>query len=62
MSKLTDNRKAKGKVYRLETGLIIVILAKLCGEDRPLGIAQWAQHLQDMNIILQIAGRYQFDT
>lgn len=47
LSKLTDIRKAKGKVYRLEMVLMLVILAKLCGEDRPLGIAEWAQHRQE---------------
>ena len=29
--KLTDVRKAKGKIYSLDTILIIIILAKLCG-------------------------------
>jgi predicted transposase YbfD/YdcC len=47
LSRLTDIRKAKGKIYRLETVLMIVILAKLCGEDRPLGIAEWAHHRQE---------------
>jgi predicted transposase YbfD/YdcC len=46
LSKLTDIRKAKGKLYRLETVLMLVILAKLCGEDKPLGIAEWAKHRQ----------------
>jgi predicted transposase YbfD/YdcC len=47
LSKLTDLRKAKGKIYRLETVLMIVILAKLSGEDRPLGIAEWGKHRQE---------------
>ena len=46
LSKLTDIRKAQGKLYRLETVLMIVVLAKLCGEDRPMGIAEWAKHRQ----------------
>lgn len=46
LSKLTDIRKAKGKLYHLETVLMIVLLAKLSGEDRPLGIAEWAKHRQ----------------
>lgn len=46
LSKLTDIRKAQGKLYRLETVLVIVVLAKLCGEDRPMGIAEWAKHRQ----------------
>jgi predicted transposase YbfD/YdcC len=47
LSKLTDIRKAKGKLYRLETVLMLVLLAKLSGEDTPLGIAEWAQHRQE---------------
>jgi hypothetical protein len=46
LSKLTDIRKPQGKLYRLETVLMIVVLAKLCGEDRPLRIAEWAKHRQ----------------
>jgi predicted transposase YbfD/YdcC len=42
--KLRDNRKAKGKRYALATLLLIIFLAKLCGEDRPSGIAEWAKH------------------
>jgi predicted transposase YbfD/YdcC len=39
--KLSDTRKARGKRYRLALVLLLVVLAKLCGEDRPYGIAQW---------------------
>jgi predicted transposase YbfD/YdcC len=46
LCKLTDSRKPQGKLYRLETVLMIVVLAKLCGEDKPLGIAEWANHRQ----------------
>ena len=41
---LTDRRKPRGVRYQLETVLTLVVLAKLCGEDRPSGIADWAQH------------------
>ena len=47
LCKLTDQRKAKGKLYALEMVLLIVILAKLSGEDKPFGIAQWAQNRQE---------------
>ena len=47
LCKLTDIRKAKGKQYALDLVLLIVIMAKLCGEDKPLGIAEWAQHRQE---------------
>lgn len=40
---LHDSRKAKGKRYALATILMGVFLAKLCGEDKPSGIAEWVQ-------------------
>ena len=44
LSKITDKRKARGKLYRLETILMIIVLAKLSGEDKPRGIAEWGKH------------------
>jgi len=44
--KLTDVRKAQGKIYSLETIMMIIVLAKLCGEDTPYGMAEWAKHHQ----------------
>src|SRR5919109_737847 len=38
---LQDKRKAKGKRYALATILVGMFLAKLCGEDKPSGIAEW---------------------
>ena len=38
---LKDKRKAKGKRYALVTILVGMFLAKLCGEDKPSGIAEW---------------------
>lgn len=38
---LTDKRKAKGKRYGLATILMGMFLAKLCGEDKPSGMAEW---------------------
>jgi predicted transposase YbfD/YdcC len=46
--KLRDKRKAKGVRYRLETILVIMTLAKLCGEDNPSGIAEWGQHRTEL--------------
>ncbi len=40
---LHDPRKPTGKRCSLATLLVILCLAKLCGEDRPSGIAEWAQ-------------------
>ena len=41
---LKDSRKARGKRYPLEMILILMVLAKVCGEDRPSGIAEWVKH------------------
>ena len=41
LAKLDDLRKARGKRYGLAAVLVLFVLAKLCGEDRPYGIAQW---------------------
>jgi len=55
LSKLTDIRKAKGKLHRLETVLMIVVLAKLCGEDTPFAIADWAKnHQEELVPLLQL--------
>ncbi|MGE5374602.1 MAG: transposase family protein, partial [Bacteroidota bacterium] len=45
--KLTELRGVNGKRYELEGILTIVVLAKLCGEDKPLGIAEWAKHRKE---------------
>lgn len=41
---LQDNRKAKGIRYQLATILVMTLMAKLCGEDKPSGIADWVKH------------------
>lgn len=40
---LHDKRKPKGKRYALATILLGIFLAKLCGEDKPSGIAEWVK-------------------
>lgn len=39
---LTDRRGARGRRYELAPLLLLVVLAKLAGEDTPSGIADWA--------------------
>jgi predicted transposase YbfD/YdcC len=46
--RLSDKRKPKGVRYRLETILVVMTLAKICGEDNPSGIADWAQHRREL--------------
>jgi len=38
---LKNKRKAKGKRYGLPTIMVGMFLAKLCGEDKPSGMAEW---------------------
>ncbi len=40
---LQDQRQDRGKRYPLALVLVLVVLAKLAGEDYPEGIAQWAR-------------------
>jgi len=47
LSKLTDVRKAKGKRYSLTTILMIILMAKLCGENKPAEIADWAKNRRE---------------
>lgn len=44
LSRLRDKRDRRGIRYPLAAVLVIVVLAKLAGEDEPLGIAEWAKH------------------
>jgi predicted transposase YbfD/YdcC len=41
---IEDPRKAKGKRYSLVTLLVLIFLAKLCGKDKPVEIADWAKN------------------
>ena len=44
---LRDRRQARGKRYALEVVLALIVLAKLSGEDRLYGIADWARARAD---------------
>jgi len=44
LAALTDGRRARGKRYALPLLLVLIVLAKLSGEDRPSGIADWVRH------------------
>lgn len=45
---IKDMRKKRGIRYSLPTILLLIVLAKLCGEDKPYGIADWVQHRKEM--------------
>jgi len=41
---LRDSRNPKGLRYQLVTILVMLTMAKLCGQDTPSGIADWVKH------------------
>ena len=41
---LSDLRSSQGLRYPLAVILVLMVLAKLSGEDTPSGIAEWAQY------------------
>ncbi len=43
LRRVKDGRKRRGIRYRLEIILALFILAKMCGEDKVYGIADWVQ-------------------
>jgi predicted transposase YbfD/YdcC len=55
LHQITDPRKAHGKRYRLVMLLTVILLAKLCGKDKPLEIADWAKnHAAELMRILKL--------
>ncbi len=53
--KICDPRKARGKRYHLTTLLVIIFLAKLCGKDTPVEIADWAKsHAEALAQLLKL--------
>ena len=53
--RVTDTRKLKGKLYPLPLLLMLMMMAKLGGEDKPSGIADWianrVEQLYEMKIL-----------
>ena len=43
LRRVKDGRKRRGVRYPLEVILVLFILAKLCGENKVYGIADWVQ-------------------
>jgi len=44
LGKVIDPRKRKGIRYQLTTLLLLIMLAKLGGQDHPTGMAEWVKH------------------
>lgn len=49
---LSDKRKRRGLRYTLVLILLIIMLAKTCGENHPSGIAEWAKHRTELLVDL----------
>ena len=45
--KLSDSRSRKGLRYPLAMILVLIVMAKMSGEDQPSGIAEWAKFRAD---------------
>jgi predicted transposase YbfD/YdcC len=43
-TRVSDPRHARGKQYPLALLLVLILLAKLCGENTPTGIADWVSY------------------
>lgn len=54
LQRVTDTRKAQGKRYILASLLMLIILAKLCGEDTPSGITEWVAHRVEKLVEMKI--------
>jgi predicted transposase YbfD/YdcC len=55
LGKVTDRRKPKGVRYSLANILILILLAKMGGEDNPTGMADWiAEREEDLIELLKL--------
>ena len=54
---LSDQRKRGGIRYKLALILVLIVLAKLSGEDHPYGIAQWGQERKEY-LMTALQGHY----
>lgn len=55
VQQLTDPRKPRGKRYSLVTLLVMILLAKLCGQNTPVEIADWARnHAEELTQLLKL--------
>lgn len=47
LAAVPDRRRQRGKRYALPLLLLLMVLAKLSGQDRPSGIADWVEHRRE---------------
>jgi hypothetical protein len=56
--RVTDPRHARGKQYSLELLLVLILLAKLCGENTPSGIADWVTYRMDALVGMKLLPKH----
>jgi predicted transposase YbfD/YdcC len=55
--RVNDTRKAKGKLYPLETLLVLIVLAKLANEDKPTGITEWVANRVEQLVEMKLLAK-----
>jgi len=50
LQELKDVRKKKGLRYSLVSVLAMMLMAKICGEDTPSGMAEWVKHRSEQMV------------
>jgi predicted transposase YbfD/YdcC len=58
LMRVTDPRHARGKQYPLELLLVLILLAKLCGENTPTGIADWVTYRIDALVAMKLLSKH----
>jgi len=56
-SHIKDTRGKHGRQYPLTVLLIWMMLAKLCGEDKPSGMAEWIAHRKELWVEYQLTDK-----
>jgi predicted transposase YbfD/YdcC len=54
---LTDSRQARGKRYPLPFLLVVVLMAKICGQNKPTGMAEWVRLRREQLVLAFELGR-----
>ncbi len=54
LMQVNDPRYARGKQYLLVVLLVLMISAKLCGENMPTGIAEWVAYWVEALVAMKL--------
>jgi hypothetical protein len=56
--RVSDPRHDRGKQYPLELLLVLILLAKLCGENTPTGIADWVTYRTEALVAMKLLPKH----